>query len=177
MLMPGVAGEHFAIKALARLLQRRIMAVLFCHPRSRSAHDDTPRGLNVNAEPGIGRFHGRTTRSRSGCDRLRQMTKLNGELGGYFVVREVVEQFQNGAATTAIDQNGSLAAHASRPALARIAAIIVMRARPDVLEPFFAGHRAHRPALAVNDGGLHALGRGAIGEVAIAVKPPVAAID
>ena len=49
MLMPGVAGEHLAIEALARLLQRRIMAVLFCDPRSRSAHDGTPRGVNVNA--------------------------------------------------------------------------------------------------------------------------------
>src|SRR5258708_16400685 len=94
MLMPGVAGEHFAIKALARLLQRRIMAVLFCHPRSRSAHDDTPRGLNVNAEPGIGRFHGRTTRSRSGADRLRQRKKINGGLGGYPIYAEVLKPVQ-----------------------------------------------------------------------------------
>ena len=92
--MPGVAGEHFAIEALARRLQRRIMAVLFCDPRSRGAHDGTPRGVNVNAEAGIGRFHGRTP-SRSRCDRLWQMTQLYGELGGYFVVREVVEQFQD----------------------------------------------------------------------------------
>src|ERR1700694_2832121 len=105
------------------------------------------------------------------------MTQLHGELGGDFVVREVVEPFQNGAATTAIDQNGPLAAHRSRPALARIAAIIVMRARPDVLKPLFAGHGAHRPRLAVDDGRLHALGRGAIGEVAIAVTPAGAAID
>src|ERR1700730_6141050 len=176
MLMPGVAGQHFAIKALARLLQRRIMAVLFCDPRSRSPHDDTPRGVNVNAEAGIGRVHGRTP-SRSSCDRLWQMTQLHGELGGYFVVREVVEQFQNGAATTAIDQNGPLAVHGRRPALACITAIIVMRARPDVLKSLFAGHGAHRPGLAVDDGGLHAIGRAAIGKVAIAVKPPDAAID
>jgi hypothetical protein len=32
MLMPGVAGEHLAIEALARWPQRRIMAVLFCDP-------------------------------------------------------------------------------------------------------------------------------------------------
>ena len=127
MLMPGVAGEHLAIEALARLLQRRITAVLFCDPRSRCAHDDTPRGVNVHAEPGIGRFHGRIL-YRSRCDRLWQMTKLHGELGGYFVVREVVEQLQDGASTTTIDENGPLAAHGGRPALARIAAIIVMRA-------------------------------------------------
>lgn len=88
--MPGVAGQHFAIKALARLLQRRIIAVLFRDPRSRGAHDDTPRDVNVNAEAGIGRFHGRIP-SRSRCDRLWQVTQLHGELGRYFVVREVVE--------------------------------------------------------------------------------------
>src|SRR5258707_8197191 len=105
------------------------------------------------------------------------MTQLHGELGGYFVVREVVEQFQDVAATTAIDQNGSLAAHGGRPALARIAAIIFMRTRPDVLKPLFAGHGAHRPGLTVDDGGLYAIGRAAIGKVAVAVKPPGAAID
>jgi hypothetical protein len=52
MLMPGMAGQNFGIKALARLRQRRIMAVLFYDPRSRGAHDDTPRCVNVNAEAG-----------------------------------------------------------------------------------------------------------------------------
>src|SRR5260221_1552606 len=129
MLMPGVAGEHFAIKALARLLQRRIMAALFCDPRSRGAHDDTPRGVNVNAEAGIGRFHGRTP-SLSRCDRLWPMTALPGGLCGYFVVPEVVQQFQNGAVATAIDQNGPLSAHGRRPTLARLDPLIVLRALP-----------------------------------------------
>ena len=61
--------------------------------------------------------------------------------------------------------------------LAGVAAVVVVRARPDVLEPFLARHRLHRPRLAVDDGRAHAAWRGAIREVAVAVEVALMAVN
>src|SRR6266702_4971457 len=105
------------------------------------------------------------------------MPQLHRELGRDLVVGEIVEKLQRRAEPTAEYKHGALTLHAGGHALSCVAPIVIMRARPDVLKPLLAGHGAHWPGLAVDDGGLHAIGRAAIGKVAIAVKPPGAAID
>ena len=78
-------------------------------------------------------------------DCLRQMAELHRQLRRDLCFGEVVEQLQDRAALAGIDEHCASAANGLRPALAGIAAIVVMRARPDVLEPLVARHRAHGP--------------------------------
>ena len=69
----------------------------------------------------------------SGRDR-RQMAQLHGQLGGDLFIGEIVEQLQHGAQSSAEDQYRALALQSGGPARAGIAAIVVMGARPDVIE-------------------------------------------
>src|SRR6478672_590882 len=92
----------------------------------------------------------------SGRDR-RKMAKLHGQLGGDLLIGEIVEELQDRACPTAKDQHRALVLQSGRPARAGIAAIVVMGARPDMIETLFARHSAARSRLALYDRLLHAL--------------------
>ena len=59
---------------------------------------------------------------------------------------------------------------ALRSSIARIAAIVVSRAAPDVLESLLPGHRPDRATFPLDDGHAHMLGHGTFGQVAISME-------
>src|SRR6266567_5400763 len=105
------------------------------------------------------------------------MPQLHRKLGRDLVVGEIVEKLQRRAEPTAEHKHGALTLHADGHALSGVAPIVIMRARPDMLEPLLARQGTDRPGLALDDRVLHALRRAAVGEVAIAVEEPPAAVD
>src|SRR5215471_9208215 len=114
--------------------------------------------------------------SSSGRQR-RKVAQMHGQLGGDFVVSEVVEKLQHRPKRSAEDQHRALTSQSVGPALAGVAAVVLVGARPDVLEAFVASHGADRARLAFDDCPLQALRGAAIGEVAVSVEEALAAVD
>ena len=95
---------------------------------------------------------------------------MHRKLGGDFVVRQIIEQFQERALLATVKHNRATPPVALRPSMARIAAIVVSRAAPDVLESLLPGHRPDRTTFPLDDGNAHILGHGTFGQVAISME-------
>src|SRR5690554_4378811 len=91
----------------------------------------------------------------SRCDREGQMPQMHRELRRDFLVSQSVQKFQGGAATTAVKEDGALAPMLWHPEFAGIAAILIVRRTPDMLDAFLARHRADRAGFAFDDGVAH----------------------
>ncbi|ACM30945.1 conserved hypothetical protein (plasmid) [Rhizobium rhizogenes K84] len=128
-----------------------------------SAHHD-----DVDVRHGKGE-HRRLPSSRY---RVREVAQMHRQLRCDLRIREVVEQLQDGALASAVEEHGPLAVVVFRPALAGIAAIVIMGARPDVVQAFLARHRPNGPGFALYDCGTHQLRRALLGQVAVAVEIP-----
>ena len=62
---------------------------------------------------------------------------MHRQLDRDLVIHELVEQFEAMAETGAIDDDDALSSHIMRKAPVRIAAILIVGARPDVLNALF----------------------------------------
>lgn len=95
---------------------------------------------------------------------------MHRKLGGDFVVRQIIEQFQERALLATVEEKRAMPPVALRPSIARIAAIVVSRAAPDVLEPLLPRHRPDRTTFPLDDGQSHMLGHRTFGQVAISME-------
>lgn len=95
---------------------------------------------------------------------------MHRELGGDFLVGQIVEPFQERAVLAAVEDNGAVPTVSFRPSFASVTPIVVSRAAPDVLQPFLAGHRPDRATFPLDDSHAHMLDGGAVGQIAIAME-------
>ena len=102
---------------------------------------------------------------------------MHRQLDRDLVVRELVEQFEGMGLTGEIDDDDALSSHVVRKAPVGIAAIVIVGARPDVLDALLARHCPHRSQLAVADRIAHPIRRAGFSEIAIGMEKPDRAAD
>lgn len=95
---------------------------------------------------------------------------MHRKLGGDFVVRQIVEPFQERALRAAVEDNDAVPTVSFRPPIAGITPVVVSRAAPDVLKPLCLRHGPDRATFPLNDRYAHVLDGGAVGQVAIAME-------
>jgi hypothetical protein len=65
LLVPGVAGEHFAVEVFSRVSHRWTAAMLAINPAIGGAHDISPRREDMDAESAVSALHGNAPRGQA----------------------------------------------------------------------------------------------------------------